>query len=284
MNKTTEDASWLVRTIFSVKTAIGIVICVVLIYLITMPWFTKPLYESEAIVYVPLTIPDRQINQQGVGFANEHEVDSYIQILKSTMLADSLIQKFGLQTDNHKNSALYKKLESRIKIEKTRYGSVSIKVRDHNPEKAASMANCIIELGESLKRNLLYPNRLEAMLYSKSLYEQKASELKMLEKNLDSIENKTEWKSAKKDFRYDKALTTYKLELQELISRKDQYERAKKDFETPLPKVYIISPAVALYRPVWPRRGILCVAGAFAYIFILLAIEIFKRDIREKPA
>ena len=282
MNNNPGEIAQLWKAILTWKAAIGLIISVLLALVVTLPFVTKPVYESEAIVYVPLTIPNQQISQQGVGFAGEHEIDSYIQMLKSNILADSLIKHFGLKTySTDKTSPIYKQLESKIKIEKTRYGSVSIKVRDNNPDKAAEMANYIINLGESIKRNLLLSNREEALLYSKSLYEEKVEEITTLEKTIDSLEQGGH--SSKGNFKYDKVLAAYKLELEEFISRKNQYERAKKDFEAPLPKVYIVSPALALDQKVWPKRGLLCISVAVIYLILIVVIEIIKRDFSKRP-
>lgn len=279
MKQETDEISRLWRNIVSWKTTAGLVTCIVLVYLVTLPFLTTPLYESEAIVYVPLVIPNQQINQQGVGFAGEHEIDSYIQILKSNTLTDSLVKRFGADKRGFR-----KKLQSRITIEKTRYGSVSVKVRDPDPEQAAALANSIIGLGESIRQSLLYPNRQEAMLYSRSLYEQKALEVSALENSIDSLNKKGLHKPNGKDFDYEKALMAYKLEFQELISRKNQYERAKKDFDTPLPKVYVVSRAVTGELPVWPKRGLLCLAAVFVYLFLLIVVAIIKREFSQRTS
>lgn len=258
----------------------GAIICILLTLLVTMPFLTEPVYESEAIVYVPLVIPNQQISQQGVGFAGEHEIDAYIQILKSNILADSLLNQLGSGSGTPENkNQVYKKLASRIKVEKTRYGSVSIKVRDNDPKRASDLANHVIIWGESIRQNLLLPNREEALLYSRSLYDQKAEEIRVLEKAIDSLEQTGA--VLKKAFEYEKALSAYKLEFQEYILRKNQFERAKKDFETPPPKVYVVSPAVTAEK-VWPRRGVLCVVVVLVYSMVLIVIEIIKRDFATK--
>jgi capsular polysaccharide biosynthesis protein len=74
------------------RALIGSIACALLVFIVTSPWLIKPLYESEVIVYVPLTILSQQLNQQGIGFASDREIDWYIQILKSNQLADSLIK------------------------------------------------------------------------------------------------------------------------------------------------------------------------------------------------
>lgn len=254
-------------------------VCVALVYLASSPLFTKPLYESETTVYVPLTILSQQLTQQGIGFANSAEIDFYIQIIKSHLLLDSLIKKFSLNDKSGpENFSVYKKLASRIEIEKTRYNSVSIKVRDSNPEKAAAMANYIVFMGEHLKQQLLYPNRMEALNYSRSLFEQKNLQVSVIENEIDSLDRMNAPKSSRI---YIRLMSIYNQELQELITRKNQYEHSLKDFNTPLPKVYIVSYAYASDKPSWPHRWILCVCALSGYLFIIIIIEIIKRDYKQ---
>jgi len=279
MHKNKYDIFWLNKVLLSKRVIFGLLICVTLVYLATTPLFTKPLYESEIIVYVPLTILSQQLNQQGVGFANSNEIDFYIQILKSHVLLDSLIKRFSLKNnEGQPNSSNFKKLESRIEIEKTRYNSVSIKVRDGNPDKAAAMSNFIVSMGELVKQQLLFPNRKEALNYAKSLFEQKNVQVSIIENEIDSIERKGIPKTSRL---YIRIMNIYNQELQELIIRKNQYERAQKDFNTPLPKIYIVSGAYASNKPAWPHPWILCTIGLFGYLFIIIIIEIIKRDYKQ---
>lgn len=285
MEKTLDDLSWLWQTKFVRRAALGSVACAILVFIVTSSWITKPLYESEVIVYVPLTILSQQLNQQGIGFASDREIDWYIQILKSNQLTDSLIKKYDLSThykigssEPGSKSKLYQKLNSRITIEKTRYGSVSIRVRDGDPKRAADMANDMVVLGEIIKKNMLFPNRLESMKYVTSLYNQKTAEVIRLEKTLDSLTNTSH--GTKKDYLYNKTMTLYNLEFQELISRKGIFEREQKNFDTPLPVAYIISSAVPESQPIWPRRGLLTAAGVAIYLLLLVVFEIFRRESR----
>ena len=286
MNKNSEDLSWLWQKKFVKQAVLGCLACVILVFIATMPFIIKPLHESEVIVYVPLTILSQQLNQQGIGFASDREIDWYIQILKSNQLTDSLIKKYSLFTyfkidtsDLDAKNQLYREMESRIMIDKTRYGSVSIRVRDSDAKRAADMANEIIILGEVIKKNLLFPNRLESMRYVTSLFNQKAMEVARLQKSLDSLMDSP--KGIKKDYLYNKTLTLYNLEFQELIARKGIYEREQKNFDTPLPMAYIISSAVPKSQIIWPRRGLLMCAGAGAYLLVLVVFEIIRRDNRK---
>ncbi|MDP2889765.1 MAG: hypothetical protein Q8P34_12495 [Bacteroidota bacterium] len=286
MDKNFDDLSWLWQRSFVKWAALGSVACAILVFIATLPFIIKPLHESEVIVYVPLTILSQQLNQQGIGFASDREIDWYIQILKSNQLTDSLIKKYDLfsyfKIDSSgfaSKNQLYRKMETRIIIEKTRYGSVSKRVRDNDPKRAADMANEVIVLGEVIKRNLLSPNRQESMRYVTSLFNQKATDVARLEKSLDSLMESPP--GAKKDYLYNKILTLYNLEFQELISRKSIYEREQKNFDTPLPMAYVISSAVPKSQVISPRRGLLMAAGIGIYLVVLLVFEIIRRDNRK---
>jgi uncharacterized protein involved in exopolysaccharide biosynthesis len=286
MEKRAEDMSWLWQKKLLKRASLGALGCALLVFIVTMPFIIKPLHESEVIVYVPLTILSQQLNQQGIGFASDREIDWYIQILKSNQLTDSLIKKYSLLTyfkidtsDIDSKNQLYRKMESRIIIDKTRYGSVSIRVRDNDPKRAADMANEIIVLGEVIKRNLLFPNRQESMRYVTSLYNQKELEVERLQYTLDSLRETP--RGSNSDYLYSKTLTLYNLELQELISRKGIFEREQKNFDTPLPMAYIISPAVPVSQTISPKRGLLMGAGAGIYLLFLFAFEIVRRDNRK---
>jgi len=283
MDKNLDDLSWLWQMKFMKRAVLGTIACVILVSLATSRWIIKPLHESEVIVYVPLTILSQQLNQQGIGFASDREIDWYIQILKSNQLADSLIKRYDLYryfkintSDLDSKNQLYRKIGSRIIIDKTRYGSVSVRVRDTDAKRAADIANEIVALGEVIKRNLLFPNRLESMRYVTSLYKEKTAEVARLEQSLDSLMETP--LGAKKDFLYNKTLTIYNREYQELITRKGLYEREQKNFGTPLPTAYIISSAVPKSQTIWPRRGLLMVAGAGIYLLLLIVFEIIRRD------
>lgn len=280
MAKHTEDISWIWNAGFLKRLTLGTIVCVVLVYMATLPFLIKPLYESEAIVYAPLAILSQQINQQGIGFANDREIDLYIQILKSNALTDSLIKHFETDTNSlAKRNRLAHLLESRIKIEKTRYGSISIKVRDHNPIRAAAMAGYIIDEGETIKKSLLLHNRKEASSYAQILVEQKAMEVANLERKLDSLMKSSPLRAGE-DLLKNKTRQVYDMELRELMVRKNQFEQVKNDFNTPLPRAYIISSALPATEPVWPKRGLFSFLGAGIFIFLLIVIEIIKRDIR----
>lgn len=294
------DLSWLFRFGFIKWLVTGASATFLLVYLITSPVFIQPQYKSEIIVYVPLTLFSQQFDQHGIGFGSNEEIDGHIQILKSTRLLDRLDKKFNLSGTWNIDTLsvggrerLYRKINSRIKIEKTRYNSVSVTVRHHDPEFAAKMANNIVYLGDSIKEEILLENRLSAYNFAKELYVQKQDEVRDLEDLLKELQdsnfiynytyrltesNNRIRQTSVSHLESLRQLITYEAELWELNSLKNRYEAIRKGLKTPLPRTYVISYAVAAGSQAWPPRILLSLFAAVTFIILLIFFKIVKQD------
>jgi uncharacterized protein involved in exopolysaccharide biosynthesis len=267
--------------------AIGVVVTGTLTWLVTTSVFITPLYRSEALIYVPLTIPSKQIEQQGIGFASDIEIDGHIQIFQSGRMRDSLIsrynlaEKFGIDmSETGGLSRLYEKIDSRIKYEKTKFSSVSVTVLDPDPEKAAEMANAIVKLGDIIKEDILYENRRKAFMQAQLHYENKLYSVEELESQIDSLETVTG--ENKNNSELTRLKSEYAIEMRELASRKNHLETVERDFKTELPQAYVISEAIPAATPAWPRRKLIAAASVIAYAFLLLVFEIVKQDVKSE--
>jgi hypothetical protein len=265
-----------------------------LVYLLSSPIIIRPLYQSEAIIYVPLTLFSQQFEQNGIGFGNNEEIDGHIQILKSSLLLDRLDEIFHLSSSWHIDtssvegkSRLYDRLNSLVTIRKTRYNSVSVTVRHHDRQLAASLANRIISLGDAVKEDVLYANRQEAFKFANSLYREKQQEINELElvlagKGIPDSGKGTRagniWQGEDPDLASMKLLVMYEAELQQLSSLKNRFEKLRKSLDTPLPASYVISPAIVSHAPVWPPRLLLSLAAAASFIVLMVFVQILRQD------
>lgn len=268
----------------------------IMVYLLSSTVFIKPAYRSETVIFVPLTLFSQQYNQQGIGFGNNEEIDGHIQILKSTRLLDSLDAHFNLSglwnidiDAPGSRSRFYRKINTMIKIEKTRYNSVSVSVRQHDPEMAAAIANRSVAMGDIIKEDILLENRLSAYNFAKELYEQKKEETEVMERHIRDTESTfpPQDKSGKplqtgqKETEFPehvRLITIYEAELWELTSLKNRYELLRKSLETPLPRSYIISPAVVSDKPAWPPRILLSLMAMIAFSIMMIFIRIIRMD------
>ena len=305
MDRSGFDISWMFRPNFIKWVAGGSAGIFLLVLLLTSPLIINPLYQSETIIYVPLTLFSRQYEQLGVGFGNNEEIDAHIQILSSSQMLDSLDAVFSLSerlgidmNDPGGRSTYYRIAGSRIRAEKTRYGSVSVRVRAEDRVYAAEMANQIVVLGDLIKEDILLENRLAAYNFAKELYSEKLEETLEMERQfmeqegiltVQRLRDGTADISFAEIFGHDEGvddatphmmrqLTTYEAELWNLTSLKNNYERVKKSIETPIPRSYIISPAVVGEKPAWPPRLLIAFAAVIAYVIIMVFIRIVRMD------
>ena len=77
----------------------------------------------------------------------KNPVDTYVAMLKSRTVAERLIERFDLKKlyEVNLNEQARKKLESRTRISAGRDGLITISVDDHNPRRAADIANGYVD-------------------------------------------------------------------------------------------------------------------------------------------
>ncbi len=276
-----------IGTRFSRRLITGLLIIAFGSYIATSPIFIKPLYQSETLIFVPLIILSKQIEQQGIGFASDREIDAHIQILESGQLKDSLIERFNLDETYGIDPAvlggrnrLHKQLASRIKIQKTRFSSLSIQVKDTDPARATAIANDIVDLGNVIKEAVLYANRKGAVEYAKNLYESKLHEIELLENEIDSLTSAARNSASTEQAELAKLQTQYGIGLQELMGRKNHFEREQKSLETELPQAYVISAAIADTSPNSPNRKLISLSCILLYFFAAGVFFIVSRDVK----
>jgi uncharacterized protein involved in exopolysaccharide biosynthesis len=233
---------------FWAVTLIAAIIASTLGYFFTGEKFIQPTFTSETIFFVPLTLLSKHIEQQGIGFAEEVEIDAHIQILKSRALGDSLLNKFPILHSQSRNP--HQEVEKILQVTRTRYGSVMVRVTHHEPQMACDIANSIVELGDQIKEAILYKNRLEMFTYYRDMYQALEEESQLLEHQLDSLrENQLTESSA-----FFKINSLFAGVVSNLNHYKSQYAKQKKGLETPLPQSYVISEAVPAHKPTSPKR------------------------------
>ena len=103
--------------------------------------FITPLYKSVAVAYPANISP----------YSDESETEQMLEIINSTSIMDSVIEKYDLWTDYKINKAdpfaktyMINEYRSKIKIGKTPYEAVSITVMDKDPFVACDIAKDIL--------------------------------------------------------------------------------------------------------------------------------------------
>ncbi|MFY0674463.1 MAG: hypothetical protein JXQ87_13765 [Bacteroidia bacterium] len=248
------------------------ILSMVLVYVATSPMFFTPKFKSETIIYVPLFVPARQMENQGIGFASDKEINGHIQILISGKMKDTLNTIFNLSDRYNVNteevggmSQLFALIDGNVNIEKTRYSSVAINVTDADAEFAAKMANKIVELGDIIKEDLLMSNRKKAIDFAQKLEKDQLSLLDSITKIHDTLWETKERGEFVNMNHLDGLRQQMDREFDILIEKRLNTRKEKENLETPLPSSYVISEAVPSNSPIWPNRKMLAIA-AFALV------------------
>ena len=125
-------------------------------------------------------------------FGEEEQAEQLVQILSSSRIRDRIVKKYDLfaaydikKTDPNKNYKLNKAYNEHFSYARTRYGSIQIDVLDESPQRAANMANDIVELIDTIKNEMIRERTLPAFQINLRKKQQ-------MEKERDSILSKLE--------------------------------------------------------------------------------------------
>jgi uncharacterized protein involved in exopolysaccharide biosynthesis len=292
----------------------------------TMPFFIKPLYESKASFYpgntnsvsVALFYSIRDKVRDPLQFAELEVTEQYLQLLNSDELKGRVIKKFnllehyGLNPDSKgAYQALAKQYNDKIKVRRTDFNSIDIIVRDHDPEKAAEVANGIMYMVDGMKKEIQGRVAKQALGIIEKAYTDKihlVDSLKQRMKELGAegvydLANQAKGisevvgKGQNNQFteKEKQKLATYGGEvllLNEMIQQeaenltflRTKYEQAKLDVEADMSNLFIINYAGPSWDKVYPKRSIMLVvsvlsafAAAVVFLLTLQQVEKIKR-------
>lgn len=166
------DNTTMIKTIFKWKWHIIIITLVAAVCgaVFSGPAFITPLYKSEAVLY-PSNVS---------AYSDETFTEQMLQIMQSNEIMDSIVEKFDLMKHykidkgyKYWKTALINEYKDNVRISRTPYDAVLIKVMDKDPEIACAIANEIIRLYDYKVGKLHKVKRLEVVNMYKYQLEQK---------------------------------------------------------------------------------------------------------------
>jgi uncharacterized protein involved in exopolysaccharide biosynthesis len=184
---------WRKRKLLLIVTAIATAVSIVVSFLLT------PIYRSTAIVFPAATSTvsfseQRNAKAAAMDFGEEEQAEQLVQILQSSRIRDKIVSQFDLMNhyeidakDPNKYFKLVKQYNSNFLFVRTRFGSIQIDVLDVNPQKAADMANKIVDLIDTVKNNMVAERTWPAFEINKRKKEQLEQERKDVLFKLDSL-------------------------------------------------------------------------------------------------
>lgn len=310
---------WKRRKFILIFTAVSAVVAVVISFLMT------PLYRSTAIVFPAATSTvsfseQRNAKAASMDFGEEEQAEQLVQILHSSRIRDRIVDQFGLMEhydidadDKNKHYKLVKEYNNHFFFVRTRYGSIQIDVLDRDPQKAADMANKVVELIDSVKNEMVAERTLPAFEINKRKKQQMEIDRQEVLRKLDSLaglgvvpldgranlyqayvdaknaQEKTEIKKAI-DINMEHGATFDALEYirnEKIVKLEDfmeSYEQAESDANTMFNHKFVVEKAVVADKKDKPKRMIivlLATIGAFVFIIFGLLLKERLQDLKK---
>lgn len=273
------------------------------------PYFLEPVYKSEVILYPPSTNSNKILIERDPRFGSDNDVDQHIQILKSGLVRDSVIRKFNLMHHYKIDTAstlnvylLKKEYESKVIVERTRYGSVSVVVHDTDPLLAATMANDLVKISDHVKSEVLKQNLSIAFRSLEKEYTVALKEADGLADQVNKVlgntfvantlsENKPELIEVKEKIDLQQAmiqarkknqnnllnlLYDYQNKLQRLLELRWSYDQAAGYINLDVPSCYVISPAEVNFKKDFPNRSVIVLLAGLCGLLFSTAITVMR--------
>lgn len=304
---------WKRRKIIMIVTGAAAVLAVVVSFLMT------PIYRSTAIVFPAATSTvsfseQRNAKAAAMDFGEEEQAEQLVQILQSARIRDRIVEQFDLMKhydidadDANKHHKLVKAYNDNFLFVRTRFGSIQIDVLDKEPQRAADMANRIVELIDTVKNQMVSERTLPAFEINKRKKEMMESDRKRVLEQLDSLgalgvvslEGRTNlfqaYVDAKNPADREELKRTIQANLKdgasfdglefirnEKIAKLEEflvsYEQAESDANTIFNHKFVVEHAVVADKKDKPKRMILVLLATIgAFVFVVFALLINER-------
>lgn len=298
----------------------------ILAYVFASPLVTTPLYRSVTKFYPTsagalsdqVTDPDAVHDEGYLEYGEEKRVEGFLEILKSEELKQLMLKRFDL-FDHYEippdAAKRYKRFsrtfKSNFTFSKTQYMAIEVSVLDKNPNKAARMANTIVQLADSLQRQLRQERAEEALKVVKANYKANKRRAAQLADSIQTLADKGlvafEEQSQKLVETFGKA----RIENQPAVARSieakldvvgrwgpvyhglinqlnilnertailhENYQRIKSDTKSTMKDVFIIDEAKPSADDAKPNKPlIMAIAVIGAFIITALVVRVYER-------
>ncbi len=122
------------------------------------------------------------------------ETDKYIAILKSSTITDDIIKKFDLRKEYEKETDYYEKIvkewQSNLELEIQEEGNLTITVYDKDPQKAADIANYMVDRLNEINTTLGVTNAKANREFIEKRYFQNVDDITSLETGMKKFQEK----------------------------------------------------------------------------------------------
>lgn len=285
------------------------------------PQFITPKFASKVIFYPStinsisgVVLSNNQFkDKDALEFGEEEEAEYALQILNSAPLMGRVVERFDLMkhygidpNGSYPYTQLDREIKSNISFRRTELLSIEIQVLDKEPQMAAEIANYISAALDTAKTEIQRQVALKAFQIIEKEYQSKLAEVEKLKDGINALNsgediiNNPFSRKNKKAARNEALQSTDKmqqagnnlgtllslteslsLQVEQLNELQRKYELAKVDLEEYIPHHFVVTPASAAEKKVYPVRWMIVAIALFSTFFLSLIMIIVIERVRE---
>jgi tyrosine-protein kinase Etk/Wzc len=204
----------------------------------------------------------------------KNQADLYIAMLESRTLMEKIVKRFDLQ-QVYKTKTLtdtLKVLQGQSRFSGDRKsGMITVEVSDHDPKRAADMANAFVEELAQLMQNFALTDASLKRVFFEQQMKQAKDKLTDAEVLLDKTPNTSlRYMDAVRSVKYQEAVW-------EILAK--QFEMAKLDEAKDFPLVQVLDKAIPPERKSRPKRSLIVIMATLAAFFVSMFLAFIRESI-----
>jgi len=193
----------------------------------------------------------------------KNQADLYIAMFESRTLMEKIIKRFDLQqvytTKTQTDTLNVLKSQSSFSEDK-KSGMITVEVSDHDPKRAADMANAFVEELANLMQNFALTDASQKRVFFEQQMKQAKDKLTDDEILLDKTPNTSlKYMDAVRNVKYHEAVW-------EILAK--QFEMAKLDEAKDFPLVQVLDKAIPPEKKSKPKRSLIVILVTLAAFFL----------------
>lgn len=290
--------------------AVGFVAAVAAIVVSIM---ITPLFESSVIMFPAssasiskeLLVQNYSGRQNVHGFGEEEQAEQLLQVLNSEPIRTRIVDKYNLMEHyeidpegKYPMTELYEQYKSNINFRLTEFMSVEISVLDKDPDLAASIANDISDLVDTVYNHMKKERANEALRLVESEFFEAENNLVILRDSFEllSAQLSNKIKSggdptnnlikaiSENGALYITMMNMVRSETQIVAGLSLRYKEARLEAEQDLPYKFVVESAYPPEKKAYPNKSLIVVVSTFATLLLALILLIVIDNIKARVA
>jgi uncharacterized protein involved in exopolysaccharide biosynthesis len=201
----------------------------------------------------------------------KNPADIYLAMFKSRTLMEKIANRFGLRQlyEEKTLTDTLKMLESNTAFTAGKDGVITVEVSDHDPKRAADMANAFVEELAKMMQNFALTDASQKRAFFEQQMKQAKNTLTDAEIHLDKTPNTSlQYMDAVRSVKYQEAVW-------EILAK--QFEMAKLDEAKDFPLIQVLDHATPPEKKSKPKRSVIVLLATLV-AFFLAVILAFARE------